>query len=227
MSDLSNGRLRVSLTAAGDAADVHVVRLDGAVDTITAPEVDTVIASLVSQRRLRIVLDLAGVGYISSAGWGVFVSRLREIREGGGDLKLARMTPDVREIYNLLEFEGVLPHFDHLESAQAAFNGGNGHSAPRPSTVAAAIPALSRPQTGPSPNPLGIPQLDAAVLQLVLEDPFYSLVEIKARLAELGHHAVGYWTVWTILRRHRLLSRRRRFRHFRRHQMGMPMVQSR
>jgi len=224
MTDVNSGRLRVSLTASGDSADIHVVRLDGAVDTMTAPEVDTVIASLVSQRRLRILVDLAGVGYISSAGWGVFVSRLREIREGGGDLKLARMTPDVREIYNLLEFEGVLPHFDQLELARAAFNGGNGHSAPRPSTLVAPIPAPSRPQTGLPPNPLGISLLDAAVMQLVLEDPFYSLVEIKARLAELGHRGVGYWTVWTIMRRHRLLSRRRRFRYYRRHQSGMPMV---
>lgn len=227
MPDATSGRLRLSLTAAGEDADIHVVRLDGAVDTLTAPEVDTVIASLVGQRRLRIVLDLAGVGYISSAGWGVFISRLREIREGGGDLKLARMTPDVREIYNLLEFDGVLTAFDQLESAQAAFNGGNGHAI----TCAGAIPAAnqspSRLPTAPASNPLGIPQVDAAVLQLVLEDPFYSLVEIKARLAELGHRSVGYWGIWGILRRHRLLSRRRRFRYFRRHQIGMPAVQPR
>jgi anti-anti-sigma factor len=227
MSNAGNDRLRVSLTAAEDLSGVHIVRLDGAVDTMTAQEVDTVIASLVSQRRLRIVLDLAGVGYISSAGWGVFISRLREIREGGGDLKLARMTSDVREIYSLLEFEGVLPHFDRLELAQAAFNGGNGHAAQRPSMVVAAIPAPARSPAGQLSNPLGIPQLDAAVLQLVLEDPFYSLIEIKARLGELGHRAVGYWMLWRILRRHRLLSRRRRFRYFRRHQMGMPPVQSR
>jgi anti-anti-sigma factor len=227
MSEMGNGRLRVSLTAAGDTADIHIVRLDGAVDTITAPEVDTVIASLVSQRRLRIVLDLAGVGYISSAGWGVFISRLREIREGGGDLKLARMTADVREIYDLLEFGGVLPHFDQLESARAAFNGGNGHSGSRSSAAVVAGPVPLRQPAKPSLNPLGIPQLDAAVLQLVLEDPFYSLAEIKARLAELGHRSAGYWTVWTILRRHSLLSRRRRFRYFRRHQSGMPAVQSR
>lgn len=226
MADGREGRLRVSLTATGDPSDVYVVRLDGAVDTMTSSEVDTVLASLLSQRRFRIVLDLAGVGYISSAGWGVFVSRLREIREGGGDLKLARMTPDVREIYSLLEFEGVLPHYDHLDSAQAAFNGGNGHAHEPAPLAGAAPPTPERTPANPAVSPLGIPLLDASVLQLVLEDPFYSLVEIKARLAQLGHGTVGYWTIWNTLRLHRLLTRRRRFRYFRRHRVGIPSVPS-
>ncbi len=226
MADSRDGRLKVSLTAAGTPSDVYVVRLDGAVDTLTSSEVDTVLASLITQKRLRIVLDLAGVGYISSAGWGVFISRLREIREGGGDLKLARMTPDVREIYSLLEFEGVLSHFDRLDSAQAAFNGGNGHSHEAVALASAAPAAPAHSTAKPFTSPLGIPLLDAAVLQLVLEDPFYSLVEIRARLGQLGHGPVGYWTIWNILRAHKLLSRRRRFQYFRRHQVGIALVQS-
>lgn len=222
MADAGTGHLRVSLATAGSGGDIHVVRVDGTVDTVTAPELDLVLASLVSQKRYRIVVDLAGVSYVSSAGWGVFVSRLREIREGGGDIKLTRMTADVHEIYDLLEFEGVITHFDRLEAAQAAFNGGNGHTVPSPEAKPVqSSPAPVSHRSFPLSSPLGIPALDAAVLRLVLEDPFYSVREMRSRLGELGQSSPGYWTVWSVLRRHQLLTRRRRFRYFRRHQSMM------
>nr|HID60195.1 STAS domain-containing protein [Desulfobacterales bacterium] len=33
-----------------------------------------------------IIIDLAGVDYISSAGWGIFISSIREIRANNGDI---------------------------------------------------------------------------------------------------------------------------------------------
>jgi len=54
----------------------------------------------------------------------------------------------------------------------------------------------------------------------VAEDPFYRLGEFKERLAELGHQRVGRWTIWQTLRHNKLLSRRRRFRYYRRQGMG-------
>jgi anti-sigma B factor antagonist len=198
--------------------------------TSTSPELDSVIGSLVGQSRFRIIIDLGGANYISSAGWGIFIARLRELREGGGDLKLARMTTDVREVFDLLEFEGILPSFDHLESAQSAFNGGNGgnggngHSAP----VSAPPPHVERPVRSHAPSvvapvpkePEGNSPLETAILGLIVEDPFYRLGEIKERLGELGHRRVNRWTIWQCLRRHKLLTKRRRFRHFRRYGMA-------
>jgi len=211
---MSQDGLRLSLSTAGPSADIHVIRVDGVVDTVTSPELDAIIGSLVEQRRLRIVVDLAGTNYISSAGWGIFVSRLREIREGGGDLRLARMTSDVREIYDLLEFDGILPCHDRLDAAQAAFNGGNGHGGTKLTLAAPRPSAAPTPEPLPVATPFGPPaSVDAAVLQLVVEDPFYRAGEIKARLAELGFRGVGRWTIWKTLRRHGLTSRRQRFRY--------------
>lgn len=227
--------LRLSLSTTGPSADVHVIRIDGVVDTITSPELDAVIASLVEQRRFRIILDMAGTNYVSSAGWGIFISRLREIREGGGDLKLARMTEDVKEIYDLLEFDGILPRHDRLESARDAFNGngnGNGghrsgageHTAGARVQVSAPSPAPATPASSPgtsvSHTPTAPATFDSALLELVKEDPFYGLGEFKSRLTELGYRDVGRWTIWLTLRRHRLWSRRQRFRYCRRQSTG-------
>ncbi len=228
---MNQNGLHISLSTTGPEAAVHVIRVDGVVDTVTSPELDAVIASLVEQRRFRIILDMAGTNYVSSAGWGIFISRLREIREGGGDLKLARMTTDVQEIYDLLEFDGILPRHDRLESARDAFNGngnsdGHGHRPMARSHPPETAPSSAPPRPASIPGPSVAPSstqpatFDSALLELVKEDPFYGLGEFKARLAELGFRDVGRWTIWLTLRRHRLWTRRQRFRYCRQQSPG-------
>jgi anti-sigma B factor antagonist len=71
--------------------------------------------------RYDIVIDLGNVNYISSAGWGIFISEIKEIRENGGDLKLAAMIGDVYEVFELLEFQTILESFDTVEEAVKSF----------------------------------------------------------------------------------------------------------
>jgi anti-sigma B factor antagonist len=216
--------LKISVSSSGPTKEISVVRVDGVVDTMTAGELDRVISSLVARGRHRLVVDLAGVEYISSAGWGVFVSYLREIREHAGDLKLARMTPDVREIYELLEFDGLLPAYDRLEAAEAGFFGsrsavsGAPESLPMPIDTGAASGAKPSGTGAATPDAVKELTIEQAISHLVTEDPFYSISEISRCLEERynGRFHVGWWKVFACLRRQRLLTRRARFRHFRR-----------
>ncbi|UCC43300.1 MAG: STAS domain-containing protein [Candidatus Zixiibacteriota bacterium] len=105
--------------------DVSEVRVDGVVDTMTAGELDEVMSSLLKRERYNIVIDLAGVDYISSAGWGIFLSHIRDVRANGGDIKLANMVPDVYEIYELLEFDNVLQAYGSVGEAAGEFGGGD------------------------------------------------------------------------------------------------------
>jgi anti-sigma B factor antagonist len=98
--------------------DISEVRVDGVIDTTTAGELEEVIDSLLKRGRCRIVVDLAGVDYISSAGWGIFISHIRDVRARDGDIKLANMVPNVYEIYELLEFDKVLKVFPSIDEAR-------------------------------------------------------------------------------------------------------------
>jgi anti-sigma B factor antagonist len=104
--------------------EITIVRVDGVIDTMTAHELEKVANSLLGQKRYKIIVDLGGVDYISSAGWGIFISNIREIRLNNGDIKLARMIPNVYEIFELLEFDSILRAFDNIEKAKADFAGG-------------------------------------------------------------------------------------------------------
>jgi anti-sigma B factor antagonist len=103
--------------------EITIIRVDGVIDTMTAHELEKVTNSLLAQKRYKIVVDLGGVDYISSAGWGIFISNIREIRLNNGDIKLARMIPNVYEIFELLEFDSILRAFDNIEKAKADFGG--------------------------------------------------------------------------------------------------------
>ena len=111
---------------------------------MTSTELEKVMNSLLEQGKYRIVVDLGGVDYISSAGWGIFISNIREIRQNSGDIKLARMIPNVYEIFELLEFDSILRAFESIEKAKADFDGTGSEILPGGSPAAVPVEVQSR-----------------------------------------------------------------------------------
>ena len=72
---------------------------------------------LLKQKHYNLVIDLAGVRYVSSAGAGVFMNVLTQSRENGGGLVLINLTQGVREIFELLNLHDVLPIATDLPAA--------------------------------------------------------------------------------------------------------------
>ena len=101
--------------------DVVVLRLEGLVDSGTSQLMEGRLNDVISDGNVKIVVDLDLVDYISSAGWGIFVGEIKGVREGNGDIKLASMRPDVREVFDLLEFNTLLTPYDSRRDALAAF----------------------------------------------------------------------------------------------------------
>jgi len=151
--------IQVSTEVAGRGNQVSIIRVGGYIDTTTSSEVERALMSLLKQERYKIIIDLGNVDYISSAGWGIFISEIKCIRENQGDLKLVRMIPDVYEIFELLEFHHILDVYDTVEEAVQKFDqlefagvsaaGANGESV----SPVAETPSVSQPeQTPPEPE---------------------------------------------------------------------------
>lgn len=112
-------------TATGRAGQsIVIIRIGGYLDFTTSDEIDKVIERCVHGNNHRIIVDLGDVDYISSRGWSIFLSRLKEIRDNGGDLKLASMKPDVFQVYEVLEFFWFLKSYETLEEAVNEFEKG-------------------------------------------------------------------------------------------------------
>jgi len=118
--------IKISVSRPDDIPGISIISVKGYVDTTTSAELEDSLKRLLKQGSFDIVIDLGGVNYISSAGWGIFISEIKEIRENGGDLKLAAMIGDVYEVFELLEFQTILESFDTVDEAVESFGGQTG-----------------------------------------------------------------------------------------------------
>ena len=87
-----------------DVEDVSIIYLKGYLDAHTAPEFENALQDLVDEDRIRIIVNLAELSYISSAGLGVFMGFIEDIRQKQGDIKLAEPNEKVYRVFDLLGF---------------------------------------------------------------------------------------------------------------------------
>ena len=102
------------------AGDVTVLDMSGKI-TIGEGSVAlrTAIRRLLEEGKKRILLNLAGVGYIDSSGIGELVSSYTAISNAGGQLKLLNLT---QKLQDLLTITKLLTVFDVYESEADALN---------------------------------------------------------------------------------------------------------
>jgi anti-sigma B factor antagonist len=100
------------------AGDVTVLDMSGKI-TIGEGSVAlrTAIRRLLEEGKKRILLNLAGVGYIDSSGIGELVSSFTAINKENGQLKLLNLT---QKLQDLLTITKLLTVFDVYESEAEA-----------------------------------------------------------------------------------------------------------
>ena len=110
--------LDISFTHQGD--DRCIFHLRGRLDAHEAPTAyDRMIEHL--GERKRVVLDLAGLDYISSGGISILIRLAHHLRQDGGDLHLAAPQPFVRKVFDIVSFDAILRIFADLQEACDAF----------------------------------------------------------------------------------------------------------
>ncbi len=83
------------------------VALDGRIDTLTAPQLESELKPLLNGIS-ELVLDFAQVAYISSAGLRVLLATQKSMRGVGGSLMITNAVPAVREVFDITGFSDIL-----------------------------------------------------------------------------------------------------------------------
>jgi anti-sigma B factor antagonist len=96
--------------------EFSILSLHGYLDAHTAPQFEKAIQEEFEGGTLRIIVNCAGLSYISSAGLGVFMSFIEDIREAGGDIKICSVTDTVYQVFEILGFPSL---FDILPDQPA------------------------------------------------------------------------------------------------------------
>jgi anti-sigma B factor antagonist len=87
-----------------DGEGVSVIELKGYLDAHTAPDLETAFQKLLTEKKYNVVVNCRDLSYISSAGLGVFMAYVEDIRKNMGDIKLTNMSPKVYNVFDLLGF---------------------------------------------------------------------------------------------------------------------------
>lgn len=105
----------------------RVLELKGELDAHTASELEAAIQKCQEDSSTQIVVNGEQLRYISSAGLGVFMAYIEEIREKGGDIKIAALQPKVYNVFDLLGFPMLFDIVDTEDEAVARFEA-DGHA---------------------------------------------------------------------------------------------------
>ena len=105
---------------------VTVFRLEGFLDAHTAPQFEEELQKKVAAGDHNIVVDGAALTYISSAGLGVFMSFIEEVREAGGDIRIGGLIPKVRQVFDILGFIEIFQILDTADAAVGSFSASAG-----------------------------------------------------------------------------------------------------
>jgi anti-sigma B factor antagonist len=100
---------------------VDLVTVSGRVDSSTAGELGRKLNDQLDSGSINLVVDLEKVDYMSSAGLRELVAALKRAKKDGGDLRLARPSPRVKEVLDLAGLTTIFEIFDDPVAAVGSF----------------------------------------------------------------------------------------------------------
>ena len=105
--------------------DITILTLAG---EITVDDGDIVfgryVDGLIKAGRVKIVVNLANVTYIDSAGVGMMVAELKMVKQAGGIMKLSNLTARSYHLLAMMKLKMVFDIFDDEAAAVKSFQWG-------------------------------------------------------------------------------------------------------
>jgi anti-sigma B factor antagonist len=102
-------------------APATVVRITGSVDGLTADMLLATLQQQIDAGNFRLIGDLSGVSYTSSAGLRALLATVKQARQHGGDFRLAAVLPPVHKVLEMSGFTSILKMYADVELAVASY----------------------------------------------------------------------------------------------------------
>ncbi len=111
--------------SAGRRENVNIVAVSGRIDHLNATAFHEALTPHLQHCKAdgdRLLIDLSGLDYISSAGLRIFMIAAKQARAQGGRIAVAQMQALVKEIFEISHFHLVYEIFATTDEALAALN---------------------------------------------------------------------------------------------------------
>lgn len=108
----------IETTYQGDPLVLKVV--GDSLETENVASFRTAIAPIL-ERSKRIVLDMSTITFMDSTGLGSMLSCLRTVKAKDGSIKLADLTPEVRQLFEMVLMDRVFEIYPTVDDARQSF----------------------------------------------------------------------------------------------------------
>ncbi|ADV61283.1 anti-anti-sigma factor [Isosphaera pallida ATCC 43644] len=101
--------------------EIAVLTVEGRVDATTCEALQDVVLKTIDEGQRKLLLDLGGVNYVSSAGLRVFLLAAKRLAADSGAVAFCALTKDVRKLFNIMGLTARVALFETREDALANF----------------------------------------------------------------------------------------------------------
>ncbi len=99
---------------------VLLVELDGRLNSTTSSRLEKQIKAWVRSGSQKLLFDCENLSYISSAGLRVLLTGAKLVQKKQGQLVLCKLSPNVREVFEVSGFIDIIGVYDDLSQATQA-----------------------------------------------------------------------------------------------------------
>lgn len=96
---------------------VLVLRIKGRLDALSSSQAEKKICDLIEEGQSKVLIDMAAVTYLSSAGMRMLLSTTKRVRSLAGRLVLCSTADNVLDVLKVSGFDHVLELFNTEEEA--------------------------------------------------------------------------------------------------------------
>ena len=101
----------------------YIITIDGDVDASSSIRLDEAISKAVEEDQQQILIDCLKLNYISSAGLGVFMSYIEELKAKNIRMVLFGLSEKVENVFKVLGLDQLLNIEDTKDQAKQQFHG--------------------------------------------------------------------------------------------------------
>jgi anti-anti-sigma factor len=91
------------------------------INALVSEEITAEISRVFEASGSKVIIDLNGVEYIDSSGFGCLLSLMRTAKNRYGQLKLARPEPAIRKLLSALYLDTVFQVYEDIDTCLGSF----------------------------------------------------------------------------------------------------------
>ena len=104
--------------------DVTVISPKGFINAHTVRQFEQALSDALQEGRQKILINGTDLAYIASAGLGVIMGLIEDVRAEGGDIRLAELNDTVRNIFEVLGFNHLCKVLSSEQEGVASYQAG-------------------------------------------------------------------------------------------------------